>query len=121
MTTGDTTKNLHKTSAARRRMANKIYSRKTVVSDSLEARDCSLRERVRMNRLLIDRLEKRSRKLNNAIQMKLARLKFASLFRRADDQTKQQMLQIILLDGRDQRRGIAQVKAFLDKNGKGQN
>jgi hypothetical protein len=99
-------------------MANKIYSRKTVVSESLDGRNYSLRERVRMNRLLIDRLEKRSRKLNNAIQMKLARLKFASLFRRADDQTKQEMLQIILLDGRDPRKGIAEVKVFLAKIGR---
>jgi hypothetical protein len=99
-------------------MANKIYARKTVVSEPIDVRNYSLRERVRMNRLLIDRLEKRSRKLNNAIQMKLARLKFASLFRRADDQTKQEMLQIILLDGRDPRKCIAEVKAFLAKIGR---
>jgi hypothetical protein len=101
-------------------MANKIYARKAVVFESLDARHSAARERVRMNALLVDRLEQKSRKLDDVIQIKLARFNFVSIFRGADDQTKQEMLHILLVHGRDWRRGMAKVKAFLKKNGTGQ-
>jgi len=101
-------------------MANKIYARKAVISESLDARHFVAQERVRMNALLVDRLEQKSRNLNDVIQIKLARFKFVSIFRGADDQTKQEMLHILLIHGRDWRRGMAKVKAFLEKNGTGQ-
>ena len=101
-------------------MANKIYARKAVISESLDARRFVAQERVRMNALLVDRLEQKSRNLNDVIQIKLARFKFVSIFRGADDQTKQEMLHILLIHGRDWRRGMAKVKAFLEKNGTGQ-
>jgi len=96
-------------------MARKINARKALVSESLDARHLAAGVRVRMNALLVNRLEQKSRNLNNAIQIKLARFKFVSVFRRADDQTKQEMLRIILMDGRDPRTAMAKVKAFLTK------
>src|SRR5215831_15571449 len=101
-------------------MANKIYARKAVISESLDARHFAAQERVKMNALLVHRLEHKSRKLYDVIQIKLARLKFASIFRVADDQTKQEMWQILLIHSRDWRRGMVKVKAFLNKNGTGQ-
>jgi hypothetical protein len=98
----------------------KIYARKAVISESLDARYFAAQERVRMNALLVDGLEQKSRSLNDVIQVKLARFKFVSIFRVADDQTKQEMLHILLTHGRDWRRGMAKVKAFLKKNGTGQ-
>ena len=102
-------------------MANRIYARKAVISESLDARHFAALERARMNALLVHRLEQKSRNLDDVIQIKLARFKFFSMFRGADDQTKQEMLHIILIHGRDWRRGMAMVKAFLKKNGTGQN
>jgi hypothetical protein len=98
-------------------MTNKIYARKAVISESLDARHFAAQERVDMNTLLVDRLEHKSRKLDDVIEIKLARLKFVSIFRAADDQTKKEMFQILLIHGRDWRRGMAKVKAFLKKNG----
>ena len=98
----------------------KIYARKAVISESLDARHFAAQERVRMNALLVDGLEQKSRSLNDVIQVKLARFKFVSIFRGADDQTKQEMLHILLTHGRDWRRGMAKVKAFLKKNGRRQ-
>ena len=94
-----------------------MYVRKAVISESLDARHFAAQERVDMNTLLVDCLEHKSRKLDEVIEIKLARLKFVSIFRAADDQTKQEMFQILLIHGRDWRRGMAKVKAFLKKNG----
>ena len=100
-------------------MANRIYARKAVISESLDARHFAAQKRVRMNALLVHRLEQKSRNLNDVIQIKLARFEFVSIFRRADDQTIQEMFHIILIHGRDWRKGMAEVKAFLKKNGTG--
>ena len=81
--------------------------------DQIKARHFAARERVRMNAILVDNLEQKSRDLNKRIQIKLARLKFISIFRRADDQTKEEMMRIILIDGRNRQRGTTKMKAFL--------
>ena len=66
-----------------------------------------------MDGLLVSQLEQKSRALNRSIDERLARLKFASLLHRVDDETKSEMMDIIVTNSHDRRKGLARVKAFL--------
>jgi hypothetical protein len=64
--------------------------------------------------ILTRALNARSRRLDKVIEERLSRLQFAAVFRRTtDQQAKDQMMDIMLLANRNQRQGIAKMKAFL--------
>src|SRR5215831_5773475 len=96
-------------------MRRKIQARKAEIPEGLDERYFAAERRVRMNAQLVRDLKRRCRDLNKRIQSQLARLKFTSMFRHADDDTKREMMQIIILDKRNTKIAETKMHAFLAK------
>ena len=94
-------------------MRRKIYARKAEIPEGLDERCSAAQRRSRMNAQLVRGLNRRCRDLDKRIRSQLARLKFTSIFRHADDDTKQEMIQIMILDIRSPKMAEAKMHAFL--------
>ena len=92
---------------------HRIYARRAEIPEGIDERSAVLRDRVRMEALVILDLHKRCRDLDRRIRSQLARLKFTSMFHDMDDDTKQEMMQIMILDKRNTRIAEAKMHAFL--------
>ena len=91
----------------------KIYARKAEIPKGLDERYSAAQQRATRNTQLVRDLNRRCRDLNKRIRSQLARLTFASVFRHADDDTKREMMHIMILDKRNTRMAEAKMHAFL--------
>jgi len=94
-------------------MLHRIYARKADIPEGLDERHFAAEQRVIMDTHLVRDLNKRCRELDRRIRSQLARLKFTSMFHHADDDTKREMMQIMILDKRNTRIAEAKMYAFL--------
>src|SRR5262249_1778238 len=92
---------------------HRIYARRAEIPEGIDERSAAAKNRVRLQAQVIRDLDRRCRDLNKRIRSQLARLNFTSMFHAADDQTKQEKIQIMIIDGRNTRIAEAQMHAFL--------
>ena len=92
-----------------------VHARKAEIPEGLDelCRFARIRAQAAVQR--VRDLDELLRELDKRVRSQIARLKFTSMFRDADDDTKKEMMDIMIRDGRNTRIAEAKMYAFLSR------